>query len=256
VQLDEKWAFVYRKQKHCDVQDLADHQKGDCWDHVAFDPEHRLVLGVSFGKRSASRVLELVRQVKEQLRGRVPRLVTSDEYAAYATVLRLVFEPPPRPVPSGQGKKRPRPTPKPSGLTYAAVCKRREKGRVVAVEPRLVLGTEASLARALRDSAVSAAVNTSFLERHNATDRHRNARRARRTYRFSKDWEAHRLVGYFSYYTYNFCWCVRSLRRRLGRGRGKNARYQPRTPAMSAGITEHVWTLAQWLARPVHGLTS
>ena len=161
MQLDEKWAFVYRKQKRCDMRDLADHHKGDCWNHVAFDPEHRLVLGVSFGKRSASRVLELVRGVKEQLQGRVSRLVTSDEYAAYATVLRLVFESPPRPVPSGRGVKRPRPTPKPSGLTY----------------------------------------------------------------RFSKDWDVHRLVGSFSYYTYNFCWCVRSPRRRLGRGRGKNARY-------------------------------
>ncbi|MEE3259559.1 MAG: hypothetical protein VX293_10150, partial [Candidatus Latescibacterota bacterium] len=46
----------------------------------------------------------------------------------------------------------------------------------------------------------------SFLERFNGTDRHRNSRKNRKTYRFSKG-------------------------------------YQPRTPAMAAGLTDHVWTL-------------
>jgi len=46
---------------------------------VAFDPEHRLVLGVVFGKRSATRIKSLLETVKEQLEGRVPSLVTSDQ---------------------------------------------------------------------------------------------------------------------------------------------------------------------------------
>ncbi|MDB4877279.1 MAG: hypothetical protein JWM41_3725 [Gemmatimonadetes bacterium] len=70
MQLDEKWAFVYKKQDQCDPEDRADHTAGDCWDHVAFDAEHRLVLGVTFGKRSATRILTLLKQVKEQLGGR------------------------------------------------------------------------------------------------------------------------------------------------------------------------------------------
>jgi hypothetical protein len=45
---------------------------------VAFDSEHRLVLGVEFGKRSATRILKLMRKVKTQLQDRVPRLITSD----------------------------------------------------------------------------------------------------------------------------------------------------------------------------------
>ena len=46
VQFDEKWSFVAKKQKNCDPTDPADDHKGDCWDHVAYDPEHRLVLAV------------------------------------------------------------------------------------------------------------------------------------------------------------------------------------------------------------------
>jgi len=218
---------------------------------VAFDAENRLVLNVVCGKRSASRILELMQKVKGQLNGRVPRLITSDEFSSYATVLRLLFQPPPRPVASGQGRKHP-PPPKPKQrLNYATVCKRRENGRVVEVQTRIVLGSKRSVARALKRSRVSNAINTSFLERHNATDRHRNARKTRRTYRFSKDWEIHQAVTCFSYYTYNFCWCVRTLRKRLAK-----RRYQPRTPAMSARLTDHVWTLEQWLSWPVPGLST
>jgi IS1 family transposase len=256
LQLDEKWAYVYKKQKHCDLEDANDHHKGDCWDHVAFDPEHRLVLGVVFGKRSATRILRLMQKVKEQLQGRVPRLITSDEFASYATVLKLIFEPLIRPVPSGQGRKRPRsPRPKASGLNYATICKQRENGRIVSVQTRIVLGSKKTVAQALEQSRVSSKINTSFLERHNATDRHRNARKARRTYRFSKDWEIHQAVGYFTYYTYNFCWCVRTLRKRIKK-HGRGQRYQPRTPAMAAGLSDHVWSLHEWLSRPVTGLSS
>lgn len=116
----------------------------------------------------------------------------------------------------------------------------------------VVFGARESVDAALRQSAASAAINTSFLERHNATDRHRNARKQRRTYRFSKDWAVHEAVGYFSYYTYNFCWCVRTLAEKPGPG----GRRQPRTPAMAAGLADHPWPLAEWLGRPVTGMAT
>jgi hypothetical protein len=64
---------------------------------------------------------------------------------------------------------------------------------------------------ALGLSRVSRAINTAFVERENATDRHRNARKARKTYRFSKDWRFHEAVTYLTLYVYNFCWQVRTL---------------------------------------------
>jgi hypothetical protein len=102
-----------------------------------------------------------------------------------------------------------------------------------------------AVAAALAGSAVSAAVNTVFVERQHGTDRNRNARKVRKTYCFSKDWGAHEAVSYFTLYSYNFCWPVRTLRQG-SRRRG----YHQRTPAMAAGLTDHVWTLQEWLSFP------
>ena len=104
---------------------------------------------------------------------------------------------------------------------------------MVAVERRLVFGTEAGLDAALGASAVSRTVNTSFVERQHGTDRGRNARKARKTYRFSKDWRVHEAMTYFTLYRYNFCWVVRTLRQRDEQGR-----WQRRTPAMAAGLAD------------------
>jgi hypothetical protein len=64
----------------------------------------------------------------------------------------------------------------------------------------LVDGTEASLKKRLKRSKVSRTINTSFVERLHGTDRGRNARKVRRTYRFSKDWEVHEAMTYFTLY--------------------------------------------------------
>ena len=90
----------------------------------------------------------------------------------------------------------------PPDLTYATVHKEREKGRVVAITLAVVLGTWQAVAAALRRSGASRTVNTSFVERHHGTDRHRNARKSRKTYRFSKDWRMHEAMTYFTMYSY------------------------------------------------------
>jgi len=64
-------------------------------------------------------------------------------------------------------------------------------------------------------------------------------------YCFSKDWDIHEAVTYFTMYTYNFCWLVRTLRQPASDGR-----WTPRTPAMAAGLTDHVWPLWEWLTLP------
>ena len=74
---------------------------------------------------------------------------------------------------------------------------------------------------------MSRTVNTSFVERQHGTDRGRNARKARKTYRFSKDWRVHEAMTYFTLYSYNFCWPVRTLRR-AGRARAGGGSGRPR----------------------------
>ena len=133
----------------------------------------------------------------------------------------------------------------PKGLTDAVVEKTREKGRVVSITTRAVFGTKAAMVAALKKSNVSRAINTSFVERQNGTDRHRNARKARKTYRFSKDWRFHESVTYLTIYVYNFCWPVRTLRIKDDEGC-----WQKRSPAMAAGLADHVWSIAEWLTLP------
>jgi IS1 family transposase/transposase-like protein len=242
IPMDEKWAFVAKKQKNCDEDDPDDRFRGDCWDHVAFDPEHRLVVSVVPGERTAESAHELVTDLKGRLDGRVPALITTDEYAPYQGAILEAFGT--EAVPPRAGKPgRPRASYKvaPAGLQYATVHKTRKKGRVVEVVKKVIFGTAATVEAALATSGVSRTVNTSFVERHNGTDRNRNARKARKTYCFSKDWWVHRAVTYFTMYSYNFCWPVRSLKTEAG---------EARTPAMLAKLADHVWTLAEWLRRP------
>jgi len=238
---------VGKKQKNCDPADPDDAQCGDYWDFVALDPEHRLVLAVVPGARSAENAEAIMEEVKQRLGDKPPALMTSDELPTYATAIETTFGEPVSPAPQ-RGPGRPRVTPElslPKEVCYATVHKHRENGQVVAVEQKQVFGTPEDLEDALGESTVSRVVNTSFLERQNGTDRGRNARKSRKTYRFSKDWQVHEAVTYLTMYSYNFCWCVRTLR-----VKDENGRWQQRTPAMAAGLTDHVWSLREWFMRP------
>jgi IS1 family transposase len=246
VQFDEKWSFVSKKEANCDRTDPADDHKGDYWDHVAYDPEHRLVVAVVPGGRDVEGTEALVGEFHRRTGGRVMRLMTSDAYPAYETAILDAYGEevtPPRTGRPGRPKG-PYKAP-PEGLAYATVEKVRKKGRVVEILTRVVFGTMAAVAAALAGSRVSRSINTSFLERQHLTDRHHNARKSRKTYRFSKDWRYHEASTYFTLYSYNFCWPVRTLREPAGEGR-----WRRQTPAMAAGLADHVWTMAEWISFP------
>ncbi len=213
---------------------------------MAYDPEHRLILSVVPGARDAENVEAVVADVQRQTGGRVPDLMTSDNYPAYETAILQAYGQEVTTTPSGKPSRRMAPAKvPPPGLNYATVEKRREKGRVVEILTRVVFGTMAGVLAALAGSTVSRWINTSFLERQNATDRHRNARKVRKAYTFSKDWRVHEAMTYFTMYSYNFCWPVRTLNERDDLGRLRR-----RTPAMAAGLADHVWTLREWITMP------
>ena len=133
----------------------------------------------------------------------------------------------------------------PKGLSYATVPKERPNCRVVQVTTRVVFGTLAAVLAALALSLVSKVVNTAFIERHNGSDRKRNRRKVRKTCCFSKDWAVQEALTYFTMSSDNFCWPVRTLRVQVGENQ-----YQQRTPAMAAGLTDHIWTIQEWATYP------
>jgi IS1 family transposase len=223
-----------------------DRLRGDDWDHTAVDPENRLLLALVPGKRDGATCERLIRQVHDRTGGRIDLLITSDEHAPYKTSIHEVYGvEQPRPRRPGPGRP-PRPMKVvPADLCYAMVRKRREKGRVVEVVRTVVFGTMGLLDVLLSRSTASTTINTSFVERNNGTDRHQNARKRRKTYAFSKDLTMHRAASYFIGYSYNFCWPVRTLRTRpLG------GSWEARTPAMAAGLSDHVWTTEEWVTYP------
>ncbi len=235
-----------KKEKNCDHDAPADDRHGDTWDHVALDAESRMVISVVPGERTAESVVAVVEDFKRRTGGRLMDLITTDGYPAYEEAILAAYGETVTPPRTGK-RGRPKSPYKvaPVGLIYAVVEKTRAKGRVVSIATRVVFGTLAAVTAALGISGVSKAINTSFVERQNGTDRHRNARKARKTYRFSKDWRHHEAVTYLSMYIYNFCWPVRTLRIKDAEGR-----WQSRSPAMAAGLADHVWTIPEWLAFP------
>jgi len=237
---------VAKKEANCDPDDPADAHRGDHWDHVALDPDHRLVVSVVTGKRTAEKTGVLVRDFHRRTSGRLMDLITTDEFAPYRGAILEAYGNTITPPRSGK-RGRPRKAYKvvPAGLTYATVHKTRARGRVVKVEQRIIFGTAMDVEAALARSSSSRAVNTSFVERQNGTDRNRNSRKVRKSYGFSKDWSMHRAITYFTMYSYNFCRPVRTLRIK-----GEDGTRQQRTPAMAAGLADHVWPLSEWLTLP------
>ena len=249
IQFDERWSFVGKKEAHCDGNDPLDQLCGDDWDHTAVDPESRLLVSLVPGKRTAENCDKVVQDAKMRTGGRTDLLITTDEHAPYEAVIEKAYSVEvAQPKPPGPGRP---PGPKremPKDLCYATVRKTREKGRVVEVVCKLVFGTAVVLGWLLSRSRVSRTINTSFVERNNGTDRGQNSRKARKSYCFSKDWDIHNAASYFIGFSYNFCWPVRTLRLK-----GADGHWQPRTPAMAAGLADHVWTTEEWVTYPAQG---
>jgi len=175
------------------------------------------------------------------------RLMTSDAYPADEAAILDAYGATVRPPRTGRpGRPEGAYKPPPPGVADATVEGVRKKGRVVAILTRVVLGTMAAVAAELAGSRVSRSIDTSFIERQDATDRHHDARKSRKTYRFSKGWRFHESATYFTMYSDDSCWPVRTLREPTGDGR-----WRKQTPAMAAGLADHVWSMTEWINRPV-----
>ncbi len=213
---------------------------------MALDPGSRLVVSLVVGKRTAEATHARVRDFRRRTGGRVMRLMTSDEYPVYEEAIRDAYGRVVVPPRTGRaGRPRNPYTMVPPEVTYATVHKEKKNNRVVRVSTRVVFGTAVAVAVAVAASAVGRVVNTSFVERHNGTDRNRCSRKVRKSYGFSKDGAVHRAASVFSDFSYNFCWPVRTLR-----VKGADGLWRQRTPAMAAGLTDHVWSLAEWVTYP------
>jgi IS1 family transposase len=253
-QLDELWTFIYKKENHLTPLDGLLGIYGDAWVWIAFSPVCKLVPAWVVGKRTLANAPKLVFRLKSATDGHIP-FFTSDELPHYADALLEAYGTwytPPR-----QGTRGRNPLPRkapPPDLCYAVVVKERENGRVVNVTTRIVYGNEQQVIAALKASPVSTTINTYGVERNNLTIRQHSRRMGRKVNAFSKerDYLEHQLTLAFAYY--HFVRPHRGLRQQLPEPlptKGPRASYKKWrlvTPAMAAGLTDHVWNLDELLS--------
>jgi IS1 family transposase len=211
------------------------------------------VLAFVIGKRNQTSANLLLARVAHVTDSHIP-LFTSDPLPEYRNALLHTYGEWYQPQRQGSRgaypKRRRRPLP---DLLYAQVVNRRKDGRVVRVSTRVVFGTPEAVAACLVHSPVSRTVNTSFVERDNLTQRQNNRRLTRRTNGFSKDLTWFEKQLWLSLAYYHLVLPHASLQERLltpepTRGGGSPRQWRPLTPAMAAGITDHVWTTSELLA--------
>jgi len=251
VQLDELWTFVRKKERMLSEWEKLHTEYGDTWVWVAFDPVHKLVIAVLVGDHTEEEAVGLLARLRARLiQGCLP-LLTSDSLPHYAQAILRVFGAWIQPLRHGQRGRHPKPRQvPPDDLHYATVHKQRQQGRVVSVSTQVVYGKAKDFLACL--GSLGQTINTSFVERMNLTLRHLLSRLHRKTLCFSKKREylvyhLHLGLAYYHLGRYH-----RSLRVQLPeplptRGAGSPKKWEQRTPAMAAGLTNHAWSMEELL---------
>ena len=254
AQLDELWSFVYKKEKNLTPWEELYTEYGDTWVWTVFDPVYKLVVAHVVGEQKRPEAKALLTKLKSRLAEGVVPLFTSDQLVHYVDAILETFGHLVQPERKGSRGRFPKPRwVAGPNLCYATVVKEREKGRVVSVTTRIIFGTARKVWARIKASPVSRVINTSFVERMNGTLRHLTSRLHRKTLCFSKKREylEYHLELVIAYY--HFVLPHKSLRRRLPqpiptRGNGSPKKWAPCTPAMAAGLTDHVWSMKELLS--------
>src|SRR6266481_5031608 len=253
VQLDELFALLsaVKTGEVSDAEAIQRLSRSPHWVWAAIDPVTKLLLTIDVGDRTLAMAQRLVHQVAQVFApGCVPLFLT-DGLKDYATALLTHFgswvQPPRRQAQGPAPKPRWMPVPQ---LLYAQVVKTVRRPRLVRVRHRVVFGTLAAIEQGL--AAHGWHINTAFIERLNLTIRQHVAAVGRRVTTLCKHeagvWQ--QLMLYQVYY--NFCLphaslCLPLPQPEPTKGTGSAKRWCPCTPAVAAGLTDHVWTLHELL---------
>jgi IS1 family transposase len=249
LQLDELYAVLsaVRDGEMTKAEAVERLSRSPHWVWVALDPVTKLLVAMDVGDRTQAMAQRFVHHITQVLAPDCAPLVLTDGFHEYATAL-LTHDghwvQPPRQQAQGPLPK-PRWMPLPQ-LLYAQVIKTTRRRRLVGVTYRVVFGTLEAVNEVL--SPLGWHINTSLVERVNLSLRQHVAAIGRRTSTLCKG-EAglrHQLVLYHVYY--NFVLPHASLRQPLAepvatKGHGSAKQWRPCTPAMAAGLTDHVWSL-------------
>lgn len=210
VQCDEVWSFVYCKERQVKTAKRPASGAGSAWTWTALDPEGKLIISYHVGLRTQIDAFTFM----DDLSGRVFNIgqITTDGFAAYPEAIRETFG---------------------SDQDYAQAIKDYRESKKYPEQkysPSTCTGCRKNSVSGFPDPDH---ISTSHVERHNLTIRMQNRRFTRLTNAHSKKIDNHfyALAMFFMYY--NFC--------------RKHQALKGDTPAMTAALTDHVWTIEELL---------
>lgn len=217
-------------------------QGGTLWLAMAIMVSTRLWLG---GVASPQRDRRLIQALADRIRAVAlcrPLLLAVDGLPGYVKAFQRAFR---TPVPRLGQKGRPQLYVWPDIAIVQVIKRRLATG--LTIERRLVQGCAQQVKRLLQQTQkAQGVINTAYIERLNGTFRLRLSWLTRRTRTLAQQPETLTaglfIVGCF----YNLCDAHHSLRLRLAVGRFGH-RWVKRTPAMAAGLTDHIWTVDELL---------
>ena len=209
VQCDEIWSFCYSKQKNVPADKKGQWGYGDVWTWTALDADSKLIVSWLVGLRDATNARVFMDDVASRLANRVQ--LTTDGHRPYLEAVANAFE---------------------GEVDYAQLVKiyGPEVGPNGRYSPSACIGARISPQSGKPDPKH---VSTSYVERQNLTMRMGMRRFTRLTNGFSKKIDNHEAAIALHFMHYNFCRIHKTLRV---------------TPAMEAGVADHVWELEELIA--------
>ena len=209
VEADEMWGFVGMKEKAKGNLHKNEDSLGDAYTYVALERNSKLILAWHLGKRNRQDTLAFILKLRNATDGRFQ--LTTDGWPSYPDAVERVFG---------------------SAIDYAQLIKVYAASRdgEQRYSPAEVVDVEVVPRAGMPDYE---RICTSHVERQNLTMRMQIRRLTRLTNAFSKKWENLRAAIALHFAYYNFCRVHQTLRV---------------TPAMEAGLTDHVWELKELLA--------
>jgi len=180
--------------------------------------------------------LELMAQLKRRGHPERPPALATDGKGSYREAMLETWGQ----VPQYTGRGRP-PTRKQPGPDwhYLQVVKERSGNRLIAVHTTVVYGDPQEVSALLGK-------HTAYVERTHLTSRQMNGRLVRKSLSYSKQLKLLRAACSWEDWVYNLTRPVKTLRVECVAGSGQR-RWQARTPAMAAGLVDHIWTVKELL---------
>jgi IS1 family transposase len=210
IQCDEMWQFVYAKARNVPEAHKGEFGYGDVWTWIALDADTKLVPSWAVGRRDGFTASAFIRDLADRLASRVQ--LTTDGHKVYLEAIEGAFG---------------------NAIDYAMLVKTYEgdSGKHATAERRYSPAVcTGEFKQRITGDPDPDYISTSFVERQNLTVRMQVRRFTRLTNAFSKKLDNHKAAVALHFMHYNFSRIHQTLRV---------------TPAMEAGISDHVWSIEE-----------